>query len=334
MCDATQKRVRHPHPSPDSSPTTTPRNTPGHGPSWKLNANSTPIDDGAKDAQPIIDCCLSNDLSCRLGAASSNVPRRGDANRSVQPRHAASLPKDGDGQRRRGADRLHDGQATADDGTEETDAPRRPLRSPGCERASKTNGRHCGLEAPRRRRECFLLADDPAVCGPRMRVDFLGKGAFHAGTVACRRPFSDRRLPVVLPLLPPHSNPRGACAGSGPSGPHTHRAPFLDTAPRIRYTRSSTLSTPVPLTVATTDTCSTPVPCPVVPLGLPHPTSCPSPPNVSYTRGFPPPFSWAFRPRFVEIVRGGRRNRAFQAGRAPFSEQRPVRPHPSVPMTP
>lgn len=32
MCDATQKRVRHPHPSPDSSPTTTPRNTPGHGP--------------------------------------------------------------------------------------------------------------------------------------------------------------------------------------------------------------------------------------------------------------------------------------------------------------
>lgn len=57
-------------------------------------------------------------------------------------------------------------------------------------------------------------------------------------------------------------------------------------------------------------------------------------PNVSYTRGFPPSLSWAFRPRFVEIVRGGRRNRAFQAGRAPFSERRPVRPHPSVPMTP
>lgn len=126
-----------------------------------------------------------------------------------------------------------------------------------------------------------------------------------------------RSLCGLRPLRPPHT----PCTVPG------HRA-------RILYTRSSTLTTPVPLTVATTDTCSTPVPCPVVPLGLPHPTSCPSPPNVSYTRGFPPSLSWAFRPRFVEIVRGGRRNRAFQAGRAPFSEQRPVRPHPSVPMTP
>lgn len=173
-CATPHKNVSVTHiPHPTRHPPPHPATHPGMAPAWKLNAHSTPIDDGAKDAQPIIDCCLSNDLSCRLGAATSNVPRCGDANRSVQPRHAASLPKDGDGQRRRGADRLHDALDNADDGTEETDAPRRPLRSPWCERVSKTNGRHCGLEAPRRRRECFLLADDPAVCGPRMRVDFL-----------------------------------------------------------------------------------------------------------------------------------------------------------------
>ena len=131
----------------------------------------------------------------------------------------------------------------------------------------------------------------PPCAGLGRELTSLEKVPSMPGRWAADAPFSDRRLSVVLPLLPPHSNPRGACAGSGLSGPYTHRAPFPRSPPRLLYTRSSTLSTPVPLTVATTDTCSTPVPCPVVPLRLPHPTSCRSPPKCFlHSRIFAPIF--------------------------------------------
>ena len=216
-------QTRHPPPHPATHPVM--------APSTKLNAHSTPIDDGANDAQPIIDCCLSNDLSCRLGAATSNGPRCGDANRSVQTRHAASLPKDGDGQRCRGADRLHDAWDNADDGTEETDATRRPLRSPGSKGRQRRTDAIAAWRCHGGGASVSCFPTTPPCAGLGCELTFLEKVPSMPGRWPADAPFSDRRLSVVLPLLPPHSNPRGACAGSGPFCPYTHRAPFLDTAP-------------------------------------------------------------------------------------------------------